>query len=228
MNRFTKVTLGLVFTLGTLAGASALAQGAPPDAPGGTTQQGQFNPAQAAKMRAAFQKLQPVTDMSQEIGLFPELDKAKGLAFTKAQAQKLLPILKDLASRKDIKPADADKILANIEDHILTAAQLKWIDTTILAQQEQARQRAAARAKAAGTTGGARGGFIPGVGGFGGGFGGNRGGPNTQQSAQARQAAQADRQSMMDAILNGKAYNPFKYGRAKTTLADLIATLSKR
>lgn len=208
MKNFIKVALSALFVAGMATSLDAVAQGAPPDAPGSGA-------GPSSQMQAAFKKLQPVFDMSQEIGMFPELDKAKGLAFTSAQAKVLVPILKDLANRTDLKPNDADTILAKIEDKILTAGQLKWLDTTILARQEQARQRAAARAKAGGTGGG----FIPGVGG---GFGGgNRaaGGQNGQGNS---------RLAMVQAIQSGKPFNPFKFGRTQQALTDLIATLSRR
>lgn len=117
----------LIGLLTTLALGLALAQGGPSNL--------------SPEMRQRFEAYRPVLDLVATVGLLDELDKQRGLAFTKAQAQKLLPILRDLQTRTDLKPAEASKILSNIEDNILTPAQLKWMDQTILQQREEARQR---------------------------------------------------------------------------------------
>ncbi|RDI94599.1 hypothetical protein DV704_11445 [Meiothermus sp. QL-1] len=105
----------------------ALAQGGPP------------NP--SPEMRQRFEAYRPVFDLIATVGLMSEVDRQRGLAFSKAQAQRLLPILRDLQSRNDLKPTEASKILSTIEDSILTPAQLKWMDETLLKRREEARQR---------------------------------------------------------------------------------------
>lgn len=157
------------------------------------------------EMQKKIQEYRPVFDLTSSIRMLTEVDAQKGLAFTKAQAQKLLPILKDLQTRTDLKPADASKILSNLEDNILTPAQLKWMDETQLKRQQEARQRA--------QQGQRQGGFF----GPGGQNGGNRqGGPG------------GGRGGLFQAILQGKPFNPFKEGRAAENLQALITLLSKR
>ncbi|MCX7782488.1 MAG: hypothetical protein N2318_02455 [Meiothermus sp.] len=174
--------------LATLALGVALAQGGPPNI--------------TPEMRQRFETYRPVFDLVGTIGLMDELEKQRGLAFTKAQAQKLLPILRDLQNRADLKPADASKILSNIEDNILTPAQLKWMDETILKQREEARRR---REQASGQNPQAGQGNFQGPPG-----GGNRGG-------------------LFQAIAQGKPYNPFKeQPRTADNLKNLIALLSKK
>ncbi|MCS7058078.1 MAG: hypothetical protein NZ849_03905 [Meiothermus sp.] len=119
-----------------LALGLALAQGGPPNL--------------SPEMRQRFEAYRPVFDLVTTIGLMEELDKQRGLAFTKAQAQRLLPILRDLQNRPDLKPAEAARILGTIEDAILTPAQLKWMDETILKRREEARQRQGQGAQAGG------------------------------------------------------------------------------
>ncbi|RIH74291.1 hypothetical protein Mterra_04095 [Calidithermus terrae] len=158
---------------------------------------GQLDP----EARRRLEQYRPVFELQNSLRLMLELDKQKNLSFTKAQAQKLLPVLKDLQARADLKPADAEKILANIEDKILTPAQLKWMDETQLKRQQELRQRRE-------NGGPAQGNNLQGPGP--GGPGGPRGG------------------GLFQAIQQGKPFNPFKEDPAKKTLADLIALLSKR
>lgn len=176
----------LMGLLVTLALGLALAQGGPPNI--------------TPEMRQRFEAYRPVFDLVGTIGLLDELDKQRGLAFTKAQAQKLLPLLRDLQNRADLKPADASKILTNIEDNILTAAQLKWIDQTILKQREEARQR---REQVSGQ--------------------------NPQAGQGNLQGPPGSRGGLFQAIAQGKPYNPFKeQPRAADNLKNLIALLSRK
>jgi hypothetical protein len=174
--------------LATLALGLALAQGGPPNL--------------SPEMRQRFEAFRPVLDLVGTIGLMDELDKQRGLAFTKAQAQKLLPILRDLQNRTDLKPADASKMLSTIEDSILTPAQLKWIDQTILKQREEARQRREAA------------------------------GQNPQAGSgnlQGQPRGPGGQGGFFQAITQGKPYNPFKeQPRAADNLKNLIALLSKK
>ncbi|MFZ5991649.1 MAG: hypothetical protein ACOYW9_07775 [Deinococcota bacterium] len=162
------------------------------------------------EVRQRLEQYRPVFELMGILRLMLELDGQKGLAFTKAQAQKLLPILKDLQTRPDLKPADAEKILATIEDTILTPAQLKWMDETQLKRQQETRQRAQQAPQ-----GPAGGGF------FGPGGQGTNGG-NRQGGAGGQ------RGGLFQAIQQGKPFNPFKEGRAAEGLQQLIALLSKR
>lgn len=185
--------------------ALAIAQQAPPG--GGFGQ----NPAMQAKMK----KYQSWFDLTSTITLMNDVDKEKGLAFSKAQAKLALPILKDLATRAVLKPEDATKITTKLEDTVINDKQLKWMDDTQLKRDEERRKQMAARAAAnASSTNAIR---LPGVGGTG---GGNRpagaGGPGGGQ------------RGMFDAIMNDKPFNPFKTGRSADTLKTLTAALSKR
>jgi hypothetical protein len=185
-----KVLLTVVSSLALVG--SALAQTAPQGGPGG-------NPAAGEQFRA----YQPVFQLVGSINLMLELDKQKGLAFTKAQAKLLLPVLKDLQTRADLKPKDATAIQTRIEDKILTEKQLTWLDNTQLKREEERRQRM--------QSGGGPGAGAPpgGAAGAGGGPGGARGG-------------------MFQAIQSGQPFNPFKDERMGKSLTDLIALLSKR
>ncbi|WP_027891860.1 hypothetical protein [Calidithermus chliarophilus] len=187
----------ILATVLALLSSLALAQGfVVQQAPGPG---GQLDP----EARKRLEQYRPVLELQNSLRLMLELDKQKNLSFSKAQAQKLLPILKDLQTRADLKPADAGKILANIEDKILTPAQLKWMDQTQLKRQQELRQR-----RENGGQGG-QGNNLQGPGGPGG-QGGPRGG------------------GLFQAIQQGKPFNPFKEDPGKKSLADLIALLSKR
>jgi hypothetical protein len=156
--------------------------------------------------QAQFRAYQPVLQLVGSIPLLLELDKQKGLAFTKAQAKTLLPILKDLQARADLKPKDASAIQTRIEEKILTDKQLTWMDDTMLKREEERRKRMQNGG------GGAPGGNF--AGGPPNGAGGARGGPGG---------------GMFQAIQSGKPFNPFKADeRMSKPLTDLIALLSKR
>ena len=193
--------------LATLLLSPALAQNAPA-APGGAEGQGGPTTAQ----RAQFQKFQSIFDLQQSVNLIADVDKEKGLAFTKDQAKKLLPILKDLGSRADLKPADATKILDNLKNKIYTPEQLQKMDDLQLARQEERRKQAAAQ----GTTGGAGGFRLPGIPG-----GGAGGGQRPAGAGGAREGGFAD-------LLAGKPFNPFKQERSQKMLTDTVALLSKK
>jgi hypothetical protein len=180
-----KILFALVSSLAMFA--PALAQSAPPAS------------GPNAEIRERFQQMRPVFDLMGNVMLMLDLDKEKGLAFTKAQAQKLLPVLKDLRSRADLKPADAEKILANIEDKILTEKQLSWMDDTQLKRAEERRKRFEA-------SGGVAGQMAQG--------GGRTGGPGGG--------------AMFQAVMSGKPFNPFKDAEMGKPCADLIKLLEKR
>jgi hypothetical protein len=184
--------------------------GPPPGAPPGGAPGGGFG-RNDPKMQAAFKKYQPVFDLMSTVNLMVDMDKEKAVAITKDQAKKLSPILKDLGSRADLKPADATKILTNIEDKILNDKQVTWMDDTRLKRQEERRKQAAAN----GANGAVR---LPGVPGTGNGQTANRpaGGPG------------GDRRAQMEAMLNGKPFNPFKSGRGQESLKALTTVIAKR
>jgi hypothetical protein len=186
--------------------ALAIAQQAPPGGGGFAP-----NPAMQAKMK----KYQPWFDLTSTITLMNDVDKEKGLGFSKAQAKLALPILKDLAARAVLKPEDATKITTKLEDTVINDKQLKWMDDTQLKRDEERRKQMAARAATNASNSTIR---LPGVGGAG---GGNRppgaGGPGG-----------GGQRAMFDAIMNDKPYNPFKAGRGADALKTLTATLSKR
>jgi hypothetical protein len=205
-----KKILTIIAVLSSLLLGFSFAQGDPGSPPPGGNPGGGFG--RDPKMQAAFKKYQPVFDLIGTVNLLVDMDKEKDLAISKDQAKKLVPILKDLGSRPDLKPADATKILTNIEDKILNEKQVTWMDDTRLKQQEERRKRAAANG---GNSGGVR---LPGVGGTG--QAGNRpagaGGPG------------GDRRAQMEAMLNGKPFNPFKAGRGQESLKALTALIAKR
>ena len=201
------VTIAILSSL--LLGIS-FAQGDPP--PPGAGPGGGFG-RNDPKMQVAFKKYQSVFDLMSTVNLMVDMDKEKVVAITKDQAKKLVPIMNDLGSRADLKPADATKILTNIEDKILTDKQVTWMDDTRLKRQEERRKQAAAN----GANGAVR---LPGVPGTGNGQNANRpagaGGPG------------GDRRAQMDAMLNGKPFNPFKTGRGQENLKALTALIAKR
>ena len=115
----------------------AFAQQQPPtgNQPGG----GQGN------IRAAMEKYRPWFDLSESLSLMQEVDKQKGLEFTKAQVKIGLPTLTDLSKRAALATKDATKILDTLETKFVSAKQLIWMDKTRLAREEERRKRAEAR-----------------------------------------------------------------------------------
>ncbi len=190
--------------------ALAIAQGGPPAGGGGG---GGFN--QNPAMQAKIKKYKPWFDLTNTITLMNDVDKEKGLAFTKAQAKLALPILKDLATRAVLKVEDATKITTTLEDKVINDKQLKWMDDTQLKRDEERRKQQAARAAANAANNSSTGIRLPGVGGAGG--GGNR-----------PAGAGGGQRGMFDAIMNDKPFNPFKVGRSADALKTLTDTLSKR
>ncbi len=118
MKRFT-----IILTAGLLAitpFAAAQTQGVQtPGAPGGAR-----NPA----MAASFNLVREVNGLS-------ELNKSPKTAITRAQAQKLLPILKGLQTAKTLPAATATKLLGQIED-TLSDPQLTALDALALKRQQ--------------------------------------------------------------------------------------------
>ena len=204
-----KKILAIIAIVSSLLLGASFAQGDPP--PGGAPGAGPGGGfgRNDPKMQAAFKKYQPVFDLTSTVNLMVDMDKEKAVAITKDQAKKLAPILKDLGSRADLKPADATKILTNIEDKILTDKQVTWMDDTRLKRQEERRKQAEANG---GNNGGVR---LPGVGG-------------TRQGGNRQGGPGGDRRAQMDAMLNGKPFNPFKGGRGQENLKALSDLIAKR
>ncbi len=197
----------------------ALAQ----QAPGGGGQGG-------GQLRAAMEKYQPWFELAQSIALMQEVDKQKGLAFSKAQVKIGLPILTDLGKRAALAAKDATKILDTLETKFVNTKQLVWMDKTRLAREEERRKRAEARRlqqQGNGQTPNpaalAQGATRPSGGGFAGGFGGRPGGTNGANGTPDPRA-----RAMFDAMQNNKPFNPFKSAAQSDELKKFIALLAKR
>jgi hypothetical protein len=201
--------ISILFAIASLFALAFAQQGNPGGGGGGFGR----DPAMQAKMK----KYQPWFDLTNTINLMSDVDKQKGLAFTKAQAKTALPILKDLGARNVLKPEDATKITTTLEDKVISDKQLKWMDDTQLKRDEERRKQQAARAAANASNNGVR---LPGIGG-----GGNNGG---NRPAGAGGGQNGGQRAMFDAIMNDKPYNPFKTGRSADALKTLSTTLSKR
>ncbi len=191
MKKYLLILTSSLALVSTALFPSALAQ---TGAPGG----GPSDPA----VRARMQAMQPIFDLVGRVSLLGEMDAQKGLALTKAQAKALLPILKDLQLRADLKAKDATLILAKIEDKILTDKQVTWLDDTQLKREEERRQRFQ-----------------------------NGGTPPTGNAGPVGSGTPppgAGRGGMFQAIQAGKPFNPFKDERMGQPLTELIAQLAKR
>lgn len=194
----------------TLATFAAAQQG------GNTPGQRQMTP----EMRARFQKMQPIFDLAQDLRLLPDLEKNKATAMSKAQAAQLLPILKKLQAAQSIDPNDAKKYLSQIEDKIMTDAQVTAMDDLQLkAEKERAARRAQAQKN--GQSGQRFPGMPPGVGGV------LRQGQNQNgQNARAGQNGQGSFQGGQSG--QSGQFNPFKQGRQADALKAYIAVLQKK
>ncbi len=195
----------------------ALAQQQPPA--GGQPGGGQGN------FRAVMEKFQPWFELAQSLTLMQDVDKEKGLAFTKAQVKIALPILTDLGKRTALAPKDATKILDTLETKFVSAKQLVWMDKTRLAREEERRKRAEERrlAQANGQTPnaaalatGAATGRPPGAGGFG-------ARPSGANGVRDPRAAK-----MFAAMQNNTPFNPFKDGVQSDELKKFMALLARR
>jgi hypothetical protein len=185
------------------------------------------------QMRELMQKYQPWFELAQSLALMQEVDKQKGLAFTKAQAKIGLPILTDLGKRAALAPKDATKILDTLESKFVNAKQLVWMDKTRLAREEERRKRAEERRLQQQGTGqtpnvgalaqGAAQGRPAGAG-AGGGFFGARPGGQTGQTGQPDPRAR----KMFEAMQNNKPFNPFKDGVQSDELKKFVQLMTKR
>jgi hypothetical protein len=96
-------------------------------------QQGQGQQGRFQEFRKIFELMATLNDLS-------SLDKEKGLGFTKDQAKKFLPILKDLQTRSKLSPKDAEGAIASMEN-ILTNKQLEYMDNLVMERQKQFEER---------------------------------------------------------------------------------------
>jgi len=152
------------------------------------------DPQQLAQLQAT---LRPVTELAAIVGLLVQLHQQPELALEPEQAEALLPLLTDLQLLELLLAEEAEETLATIEDEILTAKQLIWIDTRFLELEQEVRER------------GRAGGF---GGPFGGGGQGQGGGPGRPGGTEAFQA-----------LLRGEIPNPFL--REGSPAADSLAAL---
>jgi hypothetical protein len=204
----------------------ALGQQQQPPGGGGNAPNGQNR----SQMRELMQKYQPWFELAQSLALMQEVDKQKGLAFTKAQAKIGLPILADLGKRAALAPKDATKILDTLESKFVNAKQLVWMDKTRLAREEERRKRAEERRLQQQGNGqtpnvgalaqGAAQGRPPGAGGFAGGRPGGQNGQNGQADPRARK--------LFEAMQNNKPFNPFKDGVQADELKKFVQLMTKR
>lgn len=171
---------------------------------------------QNPQFRAQFEKFRPIFDLTSTVGLLDDLNKDAKNTITKAQAAKLVPVLKNLQTRADLKPADAEKILSQIEDSILTDAQVTKMDDLLLARQEEMRARRARQGNGGGQGGGLFGG------------GARPGGEAGQARPGGQNGQRGPGGGMFAAIRDGKPFNPFKEGRMADNLKTLIAALAKK
>ena len=180
-------------------------------------------------MRAVMEKYRPWFDLSESLSLMQEVDKQKGLEFSKAQVKIGMPILTDLSKRAALATKDATKILDTLETKFVSAKQLIWMDKTRLAREEERRKRAEARRLQQQGTGqapnvgalaqGAASGRPAGAGGF----GTRPGGQNGQTGTPDPRA-----RALFDAMQNNKPFNPFKSGVQSDELKKFMALLAKR
>jgi hypothetical protein len=189
--KITALTAALTTTLLCTFAGTGLAQANFP--PGGGP---------SPEMQKTLAAMRPIFDLIGFISLLTELDRVKGLAISKAQAQKLLPTLRDLSTRRSMSGKEADSIITSIENKLLSDPQLAWLDDTRLKRQEEARRQAASNGN------GANAGGLP----FGPPPGGAAGGPP----------------AFIMAMMAGKPFNPFLDEPAKTNLKSLITLLAKR
>ncbi|GGJ39715.1 hypothetical protein [Deinococcus roseus] len=177
----------------------------------------QIDPAMRAKMQA----FQPVQDLSRTLRMIGEVHRQKGLAISKAQAAKLIPILKDIQTRKSLKPKDADALLVKIED-LLTDPQLTWIDKQQIRRPGQGGQGGQNGQNGQGGQGNQL--RQNGQGGQGGPFQGNGQGG---QNGQNRQGGQGGNRGFGNFQALMSAANPFAVDPFKGQVSSLLTILQK-
>ncbi len=191
MKRFTIILTAGLLAITPFAAAQTQTQGT--QTPGIQTPgaPGQRNPALAATF-----------DLVREVNGLSELNKSPKTAITRAQAQKLLPILKGLQTAKTLPPATATRLLTQIED-TLSDPQLTALDALALKRQQGFRPggQAGGQGRPAGAAG---------QGFQGGQFQGGQGGAGQGSAAQRRQPGG----------------NPFLFGRMTQGLNDLVKVLT--
>jgi len=183
-----KIALISAAIIASLSLSSAYAQ------PPGGGQQGQFQ-----ELRKIFDLMATVNDLSR-------VDKEKGLGFTKDQAKKFLPILKDLQTRAKLSPKDAEGVIVSIED-VLTDKQLEYMDNLVMERQKQFEEQRARSQQGQG--------------------GGQGGGPVRIGPGGGQGGGQGEGFAMFSTIQRGG--NPFQSTeRLSKMLSDLVAQVEKR
>jgi len=95
--------------------------------------------AQTAAEDPAIQKAKEETavvfDLGRVFGYLNTMEKeAPKLALTRGQLVKLVDIMKSIKATKRLVPKEAEKLLVQIEDVVLTAAQLAYVDQLAIAK----------------------------------------------------------------------------------------------
>lgn len=102
-------------------------------------------------MAAAKEKLEVVYDLGRVFGYIHTMDKEqKKLALSAAQVKNLLGYAEKVLASKRIEPKDAEAMLIDIEDNVLTPAQLAHVDGLAIARLSERTTTAGG----AGSTGG--------------------------------------------------------------------------
>lgn len=166
----------------------------------GQNQQRQFDPA----MQAKIEQYRPLMDLSRTLRMLGEMHKQKGTEISKTQASKLIPIVKDLQGRKEVKPKDADAILIKVED-LLTDKQITWLDKQQMRPPGQGQNGQNGQNRQNGQQG-------------------QQGQQGQGQNGQGQNRQNRGPGGMM-ALMT--AANPFKVDPLKTQMADLLTTLQK-
>jgi hypothetical protein len=87
-----------------------------------------------------LEKYQGWFDLQGTVSIMLEVDKQTGLAASKDQAKKALPILKDLGNRVDLKPKEAIDFTTKLENEVVNDKQLVWMDKERLKRDEERRK----------------------------------------------------------------------------------------
>lgn len=104
-------------------------------------------------MAAAKEKLEVVYDLGRVFGYIHAMDKEqKKLALSAPQVKSLLGIAEKILASKRIEPKDAEGMLVNIEDTVLTPAQLSFVDGLAIARLSERTATASGAGSAGGTS----------------------------------------------------------------------------
>jgi hypothetical protein len=73
-----------------------------------------------------FSEIQPLFELMNYVEQMVKVDAASGLAYDRTQAANLLPILKELADRTDLKGSEASQVITILKES-LTPKQRQWV-----------------------------------------------------------------------------------------------------